>query len=173
MSLSMLHHYFASREEMIEEYVQTKMLEEIYARLFSPDVWKDRFQDRLPKMVDFAFSDIIMNFETINVYYDLLGEAKRNERLRRIVADMWQDLREKVAEWLMGSDGIEVSRNEARTVATLMAAMYEGISVMYNMDPALPLKSLRRPMTDVWETYFREKARTRRRAGGSARSPKR
>ncbi|MEW6440062.1 MAG: TetR family transcriptional regulator C-terminal domain-containing protein [bacterium] len=173
ISLSMLHHYFKSREEMIEEFVQTKMLEEFYATLFSQDIWQDHIEDRLPKMVDFAFSESVVNGETVNVYFDLLGEAKRNERLRRIVADMWQDLREKTAEWLMSSNGIGLSRKEARTVATLMAAMYEGISVMWNMDPTLPLDSLSRFLRDIFETYFREKTRRRRPAGGAAKPRRR
>ena len=33
ISLSMLHHYFKSREEMIEEFVQTKMVQEFSADL--------------------------------------------------------------------------------------------------------------------------------------------
>jgi len=172
ISLSMLHHYFESREEMVEQFVQDQ-LEEFDARLLSQDVWQDRIEDRLPKMVDFAFSDYMMDPEIGNYYFDLLGQAKRNERLRTIVANMWRALRKRTAEWVMTGDEMRLSRKEAENLATLLAAMYEGMLALWSMDPKLPMKSLNRLMKEILGAYFREmqKRQDTTRVGG--KSPKR
>ena len=171
VSLSMLHHYFDSREEMVEQFVQ-EQVEEFDARLLSQDVWQDRIEDRLPKMVDFFFSDYMMDPEIGNYYFDLLGQAKRNERLRTIVADMWRALRKRTAAWLMTSDEMGLSRREAENLATILAATYEGIFTLWNMDPSLPMKSLNRLMKDIFGTYIREKTRMTQRANTPSKSRK-
>lgn len=169
ISLSILHHYFDSREEMVEQFVQDRV-EEFDARLLNQDVWRGRIEDRLPKMVDFAFGDYMMDPGVGNYYFDLLGQARRNERLRAVVANMWRTLRGRTAEWLLTSDELRLSRKQAENLATMLAAMYEGIVVMWIMDPSLPMKSLNRLMKQIFGAYFRESKPKRKATRGGRES---
>jgi AcrR family transcriptional regulator len=172
VSLSMLHHYFDSREEMVESLVRAQ-IEEFDAQLLSQDVWQDRIEDRLPKILDFAFGDYMMGPDTGNYYFDLLGQARRNERLRKIAADMWRDLRKKTAAWLTTGDEMGLSRREAENLATMLAAMYQGIFLLWNIDPSLPMKSLNRLMKEILGTYFREMKKKQDTTRGPGKDPKR
>ena len=147
-----IHHYFSSREEMIEELVVG--IAELHTAEFRKSLGSAKSpKTRYERAVDFLFGPELLGDETGSMFYDFWAEAKRNEKVRKSFSRVYRGFRETIID-LLSETGMadDLKRSEVKDLASVIIAIYEGVYLQWDMDrdnvPLSRIKKLARKMIE-------------------------
>lgn len=132
---SVLHHYFADRDEMIEEMVT------IYADLILQQ-FKNDMQDRkdadeqFQYAIGYLFSENMINDDFTGFFLECLVESRRNPKVRQTIATTFRRFRKEITEFI---NELEVFKslpaNTKKVYASMIIAMHEGTELQWFANP--------------------------------------
>ena len=132
---SVLHHYFADRDEMIEEMVT------VYADLIIQHFKNDMKECKDPDeqfryAIHYLFSDSMINDDFTGFFLECLVESRRNPKVRATIAATFRRFRKEITEFI---DGLEVFKKlpaaTKKTYASMIVAMHEGTELQWFANP--------------------------------------
>lgn len=132
---STLHHYFKSRDEIIEEAVVyfTDKLFESFLEKITPHTDADI---RLSKGMEFIFSKGMINAEHTGFFLECCVAARHNVRIRHTIADLFARFRGAIMEQLNAVSGFScLEDRQKKLCASMIVALHEGIELQWFADP--------------------------------------
>ena len=132
---STLHHYFKSRDEIIEEAVVyfTDKIFESFLEKITP------YTDagiRLSKGIEFIFSKGMINAEHTGFFLECCVAARHNDRIRHTIADLFARFRRAIMEHLNDLPGFAcLEERQKKLCASMIVALHEGIELQWFADP--------------------------------------
>jgi len=132
---STLHHYFKSRDEIIEEAVVyfTDKIFESFLEKITP------YTDagiRLSKGIEFIFSKGMINAEHTGFFLECCVAARHNVRIRHTIADLFARFRGAIMEHLDVLPGFScLEDRQKKLCASMIVALHEGIELQWFADP--------------------------------------
>lgn len=140
---SVLHHYFSSREEIIEEAViwftdrifkafqdQVAASQTVAGGLDHPD------RADLDLGMAFIFSKGMINENHTGFFLECCVAARHNPRIRKTLADLFSRFRQAIIDQLEQVPGFNgLSEKEQSVLASTVVAVHEGIELQWFADP--------------------------------------
>ncbi len=130
---STLHHYFTSRDEIIEEAV-------VYFTDLIFIGFREQMEteagDRVAQGIEFIFSKGMINKDHTGFFLECCVAARHNKRIRETIADLFRRFRRAIVEHLEtapGFAGLDQKRKEL--LASTIVAIHEGIELQWYADP--------------------------------------
>jgi len=130
----LLHHYFRSRSEMIEELVR-KTVDDLAASYHAHLGSCRDPAKRLDKAIGFLFGPKVMDLANARFFYECWAEATRNPRAREAFADLYRRSRDTMVR-LFEETGLAagLAPCEVRDLASLLIAIQDGVALQCDMD---------------------------------------
>lgn len=130
----LLHHYFRSRSEMIEELVRRTVDDLVagyHAHLGSCRDPAKRFD----KAIGFLFGPKAMDLANARFFYECWAETTRNPVARQAFSDLYRRSRDTLVR-LLNETGLAsgMSGGEVRDLASLLIAIQDGVALQCDMD---------------------------------------
>lgn len=131
---STLHHYFESREEIIEEavvYFTNRIFKDFNHQMKS----LNHSGDKLSRGIEFIFSKGMINADYTGFFLECCVAARNNENIRKTLALLFNRFREAILGHLEQMDGFsKLSGNDRHMLSTLIVALHEGIELQWFAD---------------------------------------
>ena len=150
---STLHHYFKSRDEIIEEavvYFTDHIFEGFQGQMADAGV------ESLDQGIEFIFSKGMINEDHTGFFLECLVAARHNARIREAIADLFRRFRKAIVDHLeqvAGFDRLEESRKAL--LASTIVAIHEGIELQWFADPdGVDLKQTLETTRDIIEFFI-------------------
>ena len=129
-----LHHYFKSRDEIIEKLVE-RIIDDLTASYLAELRGCDDPETRFDRAISYLFGHTASNDEFSGFFYDCWAEAKRNPRLCEKFTESFRRFREQVVQLLAEtgkSSGL--SPAQEKELANMIIAILEGLVLLWDMD---------------------------------------
>ncbi len=130
---STLHHYFTSRDEIIEEAV-------VYFTDLIFIGFREQMEteagDRVAQGIEFIFSKGMINKDHTGFFLECCVAARHNKRIRQTIAELFRRFRRAIVDHLEtapGFAGLDQKRKEL--LASTIVAIHEGIELQWYADP--------------------------------------
>jgi len=134
---SILHHYFKSREEIIEEaieYYTEGIFEGFREQMASMADNMDR--NGLDQGLEFIFSSGMINDDHTGFFLECLVAARQNQRVKTTIADLFDRFRGAIVDHLELMPGFNALEPSQKTLlASTVVAIHEGIELQWFADP--------------------------------------
>jgi AcrR family transcriptional regulator len=161
---STLHHYFKSKEEIIEEAVVyfTDHIFEGFRRQITDDG-----VENLDQGISFNFSTGMINEDHTGFFLECCVAARHNTKIRKTIADLFHRFRQAIIAHLEQVQGFDRLDDAQKTLlATTVVAIHEGIELQLFADPiGVDLKQTLETTRDIIK-FFIENARLSSSKGG-------
>ncbi len=130
---STLHHYFTSRDEIIEEAVV--YFTDLIFTGFREQMEKEP-RDRVSQGIEFIFSKGMINKDHTGFFLECCVAARHNNRIRATIADLFARFRRAIVEHLENEPGFSgLDRKRKELLASTIVAIHEGIELQWFADP--------------------------------------
>ncbi len=131
---STLHHYFESREEIIEEavvYFTDRIFKDFKDHMKS----LDNSGEKLSRGIEFIFSKGMINADYTGFFLECCVAARKNENIRKTLALLFNRFREAILDHLEQMDGFsKLSGNDKYMLSAMIVALHEGIELQWFAD---------------------------------------
>ena len=137
MGLGLIHHYFTSKDEILEvlsEEIVGKWQERALG-LLEEDKDRDP-SERLRAGIDLIFLEIAGDRDLVKVFHELWNLAEHDEALNTALRSLYRQYRKAVAsiiEQFLCEN--EVPGTEAKDLAAFLVSASEGASIQWFIDP--------------------------------------
>ena len=132
--VSVLLHYFKSRDQMISELVKRRVneiLDDLRAEIHEIKDPEDRFE----KIIDYCFSLKTQRLEGESLFYDSCSSAHRSDTIRETFRKQVSSQRQDFVDILSETSKFAVlSEEEKQDIANLVIALVEGTFYVLDMD---------------------------------------
>ncbi|MCP3939893.1 MAG: TetR/AcrR family transcriptional regulator [Desulfobacteraceae bacterium] len=133
---STLHHYFTSRNEIIEEavvYFTDKIFKEFTEKIIPHTDGKIR----LSKGIEFLFSQEMISLEATGFFLECCVAARHNSRIKETIADLFARFRGAIMDHLNDmAEFSELAARQKQMCASMIVAFHEGIELQWFADPS-------------------------------------
>ncbi len=130
---STLHHYFKSKEEIIEEavvYFTDHIFEGFRGQMADAGV------ETLDQGIEFIFSKGMINEDHTGFFLECCVAARHNTRVRETIADLFRRFRQAIIDHLEQVPGFERLKDSQKALlASTIVAIHEGIELQWFADP--------------------------------------
>ena len=153
---SVLHHYFAGRDEIMEEavvYFSDRIFEDFRAQLDRSGPGRD-----LEEGMVFIFSKGMINDDYTGFFLECCVAARRNPRVRATLADLFSRFRAAIGGQLSVLDGYTaLPKTRQELLSSAIVALHEGMELQWFADPASVNLSRARTLARELIGYFLER----------------
>lgn len=134
MAPGIIHHYFKSRDELVEELVSGSATEHI-ATFRNSLTGTETAEELIDRALEYLFGPALFNDDAGSLFYDFWSEAKRNANIRASFSRVYQRFRAMIVEFL-SETGLFRSKSaeQLEGLASMIIAMYEGSNLQWDMD---------------------------------------
>ena len=130
---STLHHYFSSRDEIIEEAV-VYFTDLIFIGF--QEQMENESRDRVSQGIEFIFSKGMINSDHTGFFLECCVAARHNTRIRETIADLFRRFRLAIVEHLETAPGfVQLDKRQKNLLASTIVAIHEGIELQWFADP--------------------------------------
>lgn len=162
LPVSILHHYFKNREEMVSELVNrivSGIIENLLAEI--DDIEDPRL--RFDKIFRLLFSPKTQQLEDGSLFYDFWSFAHRSEVVRRTFQKQIRQQREAFVRIFTEAGQLSgLSESDMNEIANIMIALVEGMYYVLDMDSGnVSLEKISMLTRRFIELYADEKRRTK------------
>lgn len=134
---STLHHYFKSREKIIEEaveYYTDGIFQGFRAQMAARADGIGR--DRLDQEIGFIFSSGMINEDHTGFFLECLVAARHNQRIKQTIAHLFSRFRSAIGDHLEQLPGFNtLGVSQKALLASTIVAIHEGIELQWFADP--------------------------------------
>ena len=136
VSRGLLHYYFGTKERLLVEVVRSDT-EHRVARLDEPLAAAGSVEDVIDVLVSNLLDTIENEPGVFALLFEVFSAGRRNEEIRREVADLFRRTRDHIAGILEGKEkeGIVSLRFGARPTVSYLVAIADGIALQALSDP--------------------------------------
>ncbi len=128
---SVLHHYFSSRDEIIEEAV-IYFTDMIFLAFQEKMATVPASADPLNKGVEFIFSKGMIKEEYTGFFLECCVASRNNKRIKHTISQLFERFRDAILTSLETIDGFhQLSQGEQKMLATMVVAIHEGIELQW------------------------------------------
>lgn len=132
---SVLHHYFAGRDEIIEEavvYFTDRIFQEFTCQMAAAGRQKD-----LEKSMAFIFSKGMINDDYTGFFLECCVAARHNPKIKETLADLFRRFRLAIEDQLSGLSGFDsLPEDEKQLLSSTIVALHEGMELQWFADPS-------------------------------------
>lgn len=155
---STLHHYFKSRDEIMEEaviYFTDMIFKDFHDQM---KAWEDA-PDPVTKGIEFIFSKGMINVDYTGFFLECCVAARNNERIKNAIAQLFDRFRRAILDHLDGMGGFShLSETNRRMLSAIIVAIHEGIELQWFADQgAVRLDHAREATQQVIRFFMEEK----------------
>ena len=131
---STLHHYFKSRDEIIEEAV-IYFTDMIFHDFNSMMEAIDHEDDTLSSGIEFIFSKGMINQEYTGFFLECCVAARNNDRIKQTIALLFKRFRQAIISHLEQVEGFEnLAVPDRKMLAAMIVGLHEGIELQWFAD---------------------------------------
>ncbi len=136
VSRGLLHYYFGTKERLLVEVVRSDT-EHRVARLDAPLAAAGSAEDVIDVLVSNLLDTIENEPGVFALLFEVFSAGRRNEEIRREVADLFRRTRDHVADVLddKQKEGVVSLRFGARPTVSYLVAIADGIALQALSDP--------------------------------------
>ncbi len=131
---STLHHYFKSRDEIIEEaviYFTDMIFNDFNARMAEIS---DK-EDKLSSGIEFIFSKGMINQEYTGFFLECCVAARNNNRIKQTIALLFRRFRQAIISHFEQVEGFEkLAIKDRQMLAAMIVGLHEGIELQWFAD---------------------------------------
>lgn len=132
---SVLHHYFADRDEMIEEMVT--VYADIILQHFKDDMGACKDADeQFQYAIHYLFSESMINDDFTGFFLECLVESRRNPKVRETIATTFRRFRKEITDFINGLEVFkQLPANTKKAYTSMIIAMHEGTELQWFANP--------------------------------------
>lgn len=131
---STLHHYFESRDEIIEHAV-VYFTDRIFRDFNNQIQSLNSSEEKLSGGIEFIFSKGMINADYTGFFLECCVAARNNENIRKTLALLFNRFREAILDHLEQMDGFSnLSGDDKHMLSALIVALHEGIELQWFAD---------------------------------------
>ena len=158
VQLSILHHYFENRDEMIEELawsIVEKAIENIEQQIMK---YKDP-ETRYNKSFEFLFGPDMINAELELLFHNLRAESALNETVREVFIHLYDRWREGVIEYLVDAYAKTIlTPTEKKEITWAIIAIQDGACLQWDAyHDNVFLKKMAHLTRELFELYVKDR----------------
>ncbi len=156
---STLHHYFESRDEIIEEAV-VYFTDMIFADFHEQMRALTGSEELLAKGMEFIFSKGMINNDYTGFFLECCVAARNNDKVRQTIAGLFTRFRQAIIDHLHKLDGFSaMAEADRQMLATMIVALHEGIELQwFAQAEAVDLGKVLTATNDLIRSYIRMKS---------------
>lgn len=128
---STLHHYFESREEIIEQAVV--YFTDMIFRDFNDQMQSLKNSgDKISRGIEFIFSKGMINADYTGFFLECCVAARKNEKIKKTLALLFSRFRDAIMIHLEQMNGFsELSEKDQHLLSIMVVALHEGIELQW------------------------------------------
>lgn len=131
---STLHHYFESRDEIIEQAV-VYFTDMIFRDFNNQMKSLNTPGDKLSRGIEFIFSKGMINADYTGFFLECCVAARNNDKIKETLALLFNRFRRAILDHLEQMDGFSrLSGNDKHMLSTMIVAFHEGIELQWFAD---------------------------------------
>lgn len=156
---SMLHHYFQSRDEIVEQAV-VYFTDMIFADFHGQMQALSGDGERLARGMEFIFSKGMINTEYTGFFLECCVAARTNENVKNTLSELFKRFRQAIIEHLKNMDGFSsLSETDQQMLGVMIVALHEGIELQWFADPdKIDLNRVLSTTNDLIRAYIKMKS---------------